>query len=193
MPEPEGPPEPWRSFFDELDQLLPEPVALHCLGGFVLIHVYGVARTTNDIDFISLVPSPLRQTLSELAGAGSSLHRRHNVYLDAVTVATPPDEYESRLRPLFPGVWKNVNLYALEAHDLALAKIERNVERDRDDVQRLAKAGFLDREILRSRYLDELRPYLTRETWHDQTLRLWVESCWPEGQDSPDATVTEDL
>jgi len=69
MPEPEGPPEPWRSFFDELDQLLPEPVALHCLGGFVLIHVYGVARTTNDIDFISLVPSPLRQTLSELAGA----------------------------------------------------------------------------------------------------------------------------
>jgi cell fate regulator YaaT (PSP1 superfamily) len=60
-------------------------------------------------------------------------------------------------------MWKNVGLYALEAHDLALTKIERNFERDRDDVQRLAKRGFLNRETLRSRYLDELRPYLTRE------------------------------
>jgi len=89
MPEPEGPPEPWRSFFDDLDQLIPEPVALHCFGGFVLIHAYGVARTTNDIDFISLVPNRLRQTLSELAGEGSPFasatqrllgrrHRRHS-------------------------------------------------------------------------------------------------------------------
>ena len=51
MWEHEGPPEPWRSFFNELDAMLGEPIHVHCFGGFVLIHAYGVARTTNDVDF----------------------------------------------------------------------------------------------------------------------------------------------
>ena len=180
MREPEGPPEPWRSFFDELDPLVGESVALHCLGGFVLIHAYGVARTTNDVDYVSLIPDPLRQKLSELGGKGSALHERHKVYLDAVTVSIPPDGYEGRLIPLFPGAWTNVSLFALEAHDLALAKLARNSDRDRDDIQRLARAGHLNQETLRDRYLEELRPNLPRETWHDQTLQLWLESYWPE-------------
>lgn len=184
MPQNEGPPEPWRSFFDELDEMLREPVELHCCGGFIVIHSYGVARTTNDVDFIGLVPNPLRQTLSELGGMGSALHEKHKVYLDPVTVATPPDGYESRLKPLFPGAWRFLRLYALEAHDLALTKLERNYERDREDVQRLARAGHLDREVLRRRYYEELRPYLSRETWHDQTLQLWLESCWPDTSQS---------
>jgi len=187
MLESEGPPEPWRSFFDDLDQMLREPVAVHCFAGFVLIHAYGAARTTNDVDFISVAPNPLRQTLCELGGIGSALHKKHKVYLDPVTVATPPDGYESRLRPLFPGVWRFVNLYALEAHDLALTKLERNFERDRDNVQRLARAGHLDREALLPRYQEELRPYLSREVWHDQTLQLWIESCWPDTRESEGA------
>jgi hypothetical protein len=85
----EGPPEPWRSFFDELDQLLDEPVELHCCGGFTLIHSYGVARTTNDIDFIGMVPHPMLRKLSELGGKDSGLHEQHKVYSDPVTVATP--------------------------------------------------------------------------------------------------------
>ena len=179
MPELEGPSQPWRSFFDELDPLLNEPVALHCFGGFVLIHAYGVARTTNDVDFISLIPHPLRNKIAELAGQSSVLHKRHKVYLDPVGVATAPCEYVSRLKPLFPGVWKHLELCALEAHDLALAKLERNSERDRDDILRLARAGHLDRETLQQRYVEELRPYLVRESWHDQTMEPWTESCWP--------------
>src|SRR5262249_1507540 len=138
MPELEGPPEPWRSFFDELDKFFDEPVALHCFGGFVLIYAYQVARTTNDVDFISVNPNPLRKELSDLAGEGSKLHKKHKVYLDPVGVATAPDGYQSRLKPLFAGVWNHIELYALEAHDVALAKLERNAERDRDDVLRLA-------------------------------------------------------
>ena len=184
MPEPKGPPEPWRSFFDELDQLLSERVALHCFGGFVLIHAYGVARTTNDIDFIGVVPRPMRQSLGELGGRGSGLHKKHKVYLDPVTVATAPDGYEGRLSPLFAAQWQHLTLYALESHDLALAKLTRNIERDRDDVQRLARAGLLDRATLETRYQEELRPYLTREASHDLTLQLWIELCWPDTQES---------
>jgi hypothetical protein len=178
MPVGKNPPEPWLSFFRDFDLAIGEPVELHCLGGFAVIHMYGVARTTNDCDFVSLVPHPLRLRVSELGGRGSELHKRHKVYLDPVTVVSPPDGYQERLRPLFPGIWRRVKLYALEAHDLALAKLERNFERDRDDIQRLVRAGHLDRDVLHARYREELRPYLSNAAWHDQTLRLWLESYW---------------
>lgn len=173
-----GPPEPWRSFFHDVDQELQAPVELHCFGGFVLIQAYGVARTTNDVDFINVLPVQ-HQPLSMLAGQGSPLHRKYQVYLDPVTVSIAPDSYHDRLIPLFPGTWERIKLFALEAHDLALAKLERNYERDRDDVLQLAKSGHLNRETLQARYQDELRPYLFNEDRHDLTLALWIESCWP--------------
>lgn len=40
MPSEEGLAQPWRSFFDDLDELIREPVHLHCFGGFALIHAF---------------------------------------------------------------------------------------------------------------------------------------------------------
>jgi len=178
MPRIEGPPEPWRSFFAEVDAQLSAAVQLHCCGGFVVTQLYGVARTTSDVDFLGVVPY-VAGALTEIAGRGSPLHRKHKLYLDAVTVATPPENYEDRLVPMFPGVWPRLSLFALEAHDLALSKLERNGERDRDDVQQLARAGQLNPEILKERYYNELRPnLLSHEARHDLTLRLWLESYW---------------
>jgi len=178
MPDVEQLPKPWRSFLADVDALLSEVVYLHCCGGFVVTQVYGVARTTSDVDFLGVVPN-VRESLTRIAGKGSALHRKHKVYLDAVTVATPPENYQERLLPIFPHAWVHLRLYALEAHDLALSKLERNLDRDRDDVQQLARAGYLKPEILKKRYRDELRPNLTREGWHDQTLELWIGSYWP--------------
>lgn len=92
--------------------------------------------------FWAVVPN-VQRLLTEIAGRGSPLHRKHKLYLDAVTVATPPEDYERRLVPMFPGNWTHLRLLALEAHDIALSKLERNHERDRDDVQQLARAGHL--------------------------------------------------
>jgi hypothetical protein len=153
MPRIEEPPEPWQSFFAEVDSRLSEEVQLHCCGGFVVTQLYGVARTTSNVDVPGVVPN-VRSDLTETAGRGSALHRKHKVYLDAVTVVTPPENYEERLVPMFPGAWRRLRIFALEAHDLALSKHERNIERDRDDVQELARAGHL-------------------------TLQLWLESFWP--------------
>lgn len=178
MPPIEEPPEPWRSFFADVDARLSENVHLHCCGGFVVTQLYGVARTTSDVDFLGVVPNVWRN-LIEIAGKGSALHRKHKVYLDAVTVATPPENYEERLVPMFPGTWAHLRLDALAAHDLALSKLERNLDRDRDDIQRLAHAGHLKPEILKQRYYDELRPNLGNQDRHDLTLQLWLESYWP--------------
>lgn len=174
----EQPPEPWLAFFNELDSQLSEPVALHCLGGFVVIHVYGVARTTNDCDFIAWIPADSGAELLQLAGRDSPLHQKYRVYLDPVTVANYPDDYETRLTAIFEGRWRFLNLFALEAHDIALSKLERNYERDRDDIQRLAAAGRIDPKVLRARYEKELRGYLSRPEREDLTLNLWIESYW---------------
>jgi hypothetical protein len=171
-------PEPWRSFFAEVDAHLTEEVHLHCCGGFVVTQLYGVARTTSDIDFLAAVPN-VQSRLTEITGKGSTLHHKHKLYLDAVTVVTPPEDYEQRLVPMYAGNWTHLRLHALEAHDVALSKLERNFERDRDDVQRLARAGHLNRETLRDRYYKELRPNLpAHEDRCDRTLELWLES-WP--------------
>jgi len=108
------------------------------------------------------------------------LHQKYKVSLDAVTVATPPENYEERLVPMFPGAWRHLWLCALEPHDLALSKLERNIDRDRSDVQQLARAGHLKPDILRERYYSELRPNLVaHEARHDLTLQLWLEAYWP--------------
>jgi len=179
MPRIEEPPAPWRLFFAEVDSRLSEEVQLHCFGGFVVTQIYGVARATSDVDFLSVVPN-VRDELTQIAGKGSALHQKHKVYMDAVTVATPPENYEERLAPMFPGVWRRLRLFALEAHDLALSKLERNIDRDRDDIQQLARAGHLKPEVLKERYYNELRPNLVaHEARHDLTLQLWLESYWP--------------
>ena len=68
----------------------------------------------------------------------------------------------------------------MDATDVALSKLERNADRDREDVVRLARAGHLDPRVLRERYFEELRPYLlSKIPPHDKTLDLWIEMAWP--------------
>ena len=178
----EIPAEPWLSFLTDLDEAIEDTTELHCIGGFVVVHAYGLARSTADIDVLSVVPPDRGAVIIGLAGKGSTLHLMHRVYLDVVTVATAPEAYQERLRPMFASAWKRLRLFALDPHDLALSKLERNFERDRADVEHLARQGLLSATTLRRRYQDELRPYLlSRHSWHDQTLEMWIESYVSEG------------
>ena len=175
------PPEPWRSFLKELDELLKGTVELRCLGGFVITQQYGIGRETSDIDYLALAALSRDDNVEVLAGLGSKLHRKFRVYMQYVGIVTPPADYASRLIPMFPSArWSHLKLLALDATDLALSKLERNAERDREDVLRLARAGLLDPQILKERYYAELRPYLlSKLPWHDKTLELWLQMAWP--------------
>jgi Nucleotidyltransferase of unknown function (DUF6036) len=175
------PAEPWASFLRALDELLQGAVDLHCLGGFVVTQQYGIGRETSDIDFLSAVARSREDDVEALAGLGSALHRKYRVYLQYVGVATPPCNYATRLQPMFPDEsWKRLLLLALDPTDIALSKLERNADRDREDVLRLARAGLVGAQTLRARYFDEVRPHLlSRQSWHDQTLDLWLEMISP--------------
>ena len=131
---PSAPIEPWFSFLKDLDNQLTEETILHYIGGFAVVQAYGLARATADIDVIAVLPYGTARHLLEIAGKESALRAKHSIYLDVVTVASVPESYESRLTALYPGCWQHLRLFVLEAHDLALTKLERNFERDRGDV-----------------------------------------------------------
>lgn len=168
--------EPWRSFFSDIDERLTEGVELHCLGGFVVTVLYGLLRPTADVDVIAITPRSEIEPLMDLAGQGSALHRKHKVYLQLVGVATVPDEYEERLTDISPAAFKHLRVLALDPYDLALSKLERNTQRDRDDVKHLAQTVPLDLDVLSGRYEKELRPYLGNPKREDLTLKLWIDT-----------------
>lgn len=178
-------PEPWGRFLRALDGLLAEPADLHCLGGFAVTMQYGMSRTTADIDVLAAIPAGALSQLQRLAGEGSDLHRRFRVYLQPVRIVTYPENYEARLIRMWPDQpFGRLRLFALEAHDLALTKLERNSDVDREDVLALANAGFINGATLRERYATEFRPNLASgERKLDLTIELWVEMCWPEGSE----------
>ncbi|MGI8835129.1 MAG: DUF6036 family nucleotidyltransferase [Pyrinomonadaceae bacterium] len=64
----------------------------------------------------------------------------------------------------------------LDPYDLALSKLERNTQRDRDDVRHLARTVPFDLGVLRERYQKELRPDLGNPEREDLTLQLWREA-----------------
>jgi hypothetical protein len=167
--------EPWRAFLAALDALVTHDVRLHCCGGFVVTMRYGLARTTADLDVLSILPGADQRTLAGAAGRGSTLHKTYGVYLDVVTVATHPDSYESRLSEMYPGLFRHIRLLALDPHDLVLTKLTRNADRDRSDVEYLATAVPLDVSVLRERYQREMRPYVGIPEREDLTLDLWIE------------------
>jgi Nucleotidyltransferase of unknown function (DUF6036) len=176
----EAPAEPWRSFLSELDALLDRPGDFHCIGGFVISQYYGFARETADLDLLTVVPTEMAEIVASLAGEGSPLHKKYRVYVDHVGVASFPDNYETRLVRAFPA-WSKARIWVLEAHDLALTKLERSNERDIRDVMFLAQAGLINRETLVDRFESEMRPYLVGRTatWDQTTLQMWIEACWP--------------
>jgi hypothetical protein len=98
-----------------------------------------------------------RQADARTRYAGRPLHKKYKIYLDHVGVAHVPDDYEERLTEIFPKVFKHLRLLALDPYDLALSKLERNIQRDRDDVMHLARTVPFDLEVLKDRYQKELR------------------------------------
>ncbi|MEY2414294.1 MAG: hypothetical protein QOD84_2900 [Acidobacteriaceae bacterium] len=169
--------EPWASFLRALDELATEPVEFHCIGGFAVTEKYGFERDTLDLDVLTIVPNTQKQEFLEKGAQGSALARKHNVYLDLVTIIESyPDDYESRLTELHPGELNHIRLMVPEAHDLALMKLGRNIERDREDVKFLARRGHITQGGLTSRYEKEMRPYIALpEQRTDPVLRLWLE------------------
>ena len=77
---------------------------------------------------------------------------------------------------MYSGTYRRLRLFALEAHDLALTKLSRNIARDREDVKYLARTIPFDLLLLQERYRTEFRPYVVGNPENlDDIFRLWIE------------------
>lgn len=175
VPKAEVIPEPWLPFLRDLDAAATETIRMDCIGGFVMTLVYGFSRPTGDLDVLELAPQNAGQPLLALAREGGLLHKKHKIFLHHVGVANVPDDYEGRMTELFPGNFEHLRLYGLDPYDLALSKLERNSQKDRDDVFHLARTFPLDLKVLEERYQKEMRYKMGRPEREDNTLRLWIE------------------
>lgn len=115
-------------------------------------------------------------TMMKLGIRGGPLHQKYRIYLDRVAVAAIPENYEDRLVEMFSGTYRTLHLLALDPYDLALSKLERNSQKDRDDVRFLAQSIPFDLNILQERYATELHWQLGVPKREDLTLRLWLDA-----------------
>jgi hypothetical protein len=169
-------PAPWDAFLEELDSILDEPIELHCIDGFAVMAGYGFQRGTNDLDYRTLVPYSRINDLQRLAGPGSALFEKYKVFVQHPGVEVIPDSYDERLTEICPGRFKRIRLLIPDPYDLVLSKLSRNIERDRQDVEYLARTERLSAQTLRARYEKEMRPNLTGDVkMHDQILEFWIE------------------
>jgi hypothetical protein len=169
--------EPWQSFLSDLDAQISTKLALHCLGGFAMNATYGLPRPTADIDVCEVAPSSAKAEVIMIAGERSPLHKKHRVYLQIVTMASVPHNYEERLKEILSGSFRKLRLLVLEPHDLALSKLGRHSDVDTEDVKYLGQSVPLDLDLLRARYLKEVRPYLIGPPDRgDVTIDLWCDA-----------------
>ncbi len=170
-------PEPWGAFLRDLDQIAQGPTELHCIGGFVVTMFYGFDRETRDIDCLDARSHTNLDEMFRRGQEGSGLHKKHHVYLQRVTIIEAcPDDYETRLTEMYAGSLEKIRLFAPEAHDLALMKLGRNSERDREDVKYLARTGHITAEQLQDRYDREMRSYIALpERRTDPIVEMWTE------------------
>ena len=172
-------PAPWPKFLKELDEALKSEVKLVCIGGFVLTALYGIPRTTGDLDYLEVYPSEAYPELEELAGRDSALAKKHRVCLQRVTgVVDLPEDYEERRMQIATGL-KNISIYAVESIDLVLSKLTRNSPKDREDVKFLAAKVGLNFADVKERYDKEMKPWIPNADRHDTTLNVVWKDLFP--------------
>jgi hypothetical protein len=154
-----------------------EACKLTCFGGFAATLEYGISRLTVDIDLLDVAPPRMVATLMKEGGKGSPIAIRHKVYLDIVGIANAPYDYESRLRPMYPGAFQHLHLLVMDPYDLALTKLKRDSDKDFQDVLQLAEKIPFDLDLFEKRYKEELRDNTTGRPEHnDRTFYRWKEA-----------------
>jgi hypothetical protein len=174
--------EPWLGFFLRIDEALEGPVEIHCIGGFALSVLAGWPRPTGDVDIVSVLPVSAGEVLHRIAGQGSDLARTTRISLQMVSVADLPRDYSGRLLDVAPPECANLRIRIVEAHDLALSKLDRNLHRDREDVRYLAERSLIQAQVLKERFEREFRPYALNESRSALTLELWLDELFGESQ-----------
>jgi len=145
-----------------------EPVKMFLAGGMAL-HFYSGARYTEGVDasFSQRILVPARDlTVDYVREDGSP----SNLYFDANyndTFALMHPDYRDNARE-WAGIGNEnclMQLYVLSPLDLAVSKVSRFPEQDREDIVLLARSGYFKSEELKPHALEALKCYVGDTRW----------------------------
>jgi len=163
-----------RRFLTAIDAALALPASIVVIGGSALALGHGVAAATSDIDTYE----------SRLDAIATAADRARTVTglaipIENSRIAQVPPGYEERLQRALPELTR-LEVWVLEAHDLAASKLLRGNEHDRQQLLELHRAVELDLGTLIARFHDLLAEHvgdLTEPRW---SLHHFVREVWGE-------------
>lgn len=138
------------------------PVKMFVAGGLAT-HLYTASRMTDDVDATfshrMLLPENLEVVYRDTDGRARLLYfdRQYNDTFGLMHEDAHADSQALLLESLAPGV---VEVRLLAPVDLAVSKLSRFADHDRDDIAALARAGLIDAIGLRRRADEALQHYI---------------------------------
>ncbi len=119
---------------EAVDRRLTQITRIVIVGGAAAAF-HGIAATTEDVDTFETLEHELAQAI-EAAQAETGLR----IPINHSSVADVPWDYETRLESVLPQL-KNLRVFILEKHDLALSKSVRGDEHDLQQLEELHGRG----------------------------------------------------
>ncbi len=139
-----------EELFSRVDARLKKKINLFIIGGASAILGYNVTKATNDVDIEGNIDEELNKIFSEEAKK-----LKMDLYLSSRGgVFFPPDGYRSRSKfKDFPK--NNLRVWYLDKYDLAISKIERGLEKDYEDIERVHAKSLFELDQLIQIFNDE--------------------------------------
>ncbi len=150
-----------RDLFKQLEErlALSQPLAVYLAGGMA-VHLYTANRVTCDVDaeFSSRVLLPNDLVIEKTLEDGSS----QAIFLDTnynSSFALMHEDYHQDALPVDLGL-AHIQLRVLSPVDLAVSKIARLADNDREDIQALVRLGLTTADAIEKRATSALNGYV---------------------------------
>jgi hypothetical protein len=149
-------------FFADVDRLWPSAethgrkIRLSIIGSAALMLQASYERGTTDSDVLETtdLSAEDKQRLRTLAGAGTGLHKRRNLYLDIVGNGVPflPHVPVWHGVPEINGALQHLELVVLDVVDVVVSKLKRFLPKDQADIDAMIERGLVPHERLVERF-----------------------------------------
>lgn len=163
-----------RTFLTAIDANLRQKVRITVIGGGAIALAHGVDRNTTDIDTLDNQTDALRSAIRK-ARSDTGL----DIPLAPARVSDVPWHSDQRMIRVLKELEK-LEVWALEAHDVALSKTVRGHENDFAAIKKLHEKVALDQATLVERWLTEMTHVIGKRQRIDQNFELLIERLFGE-------------
>ena len=132
-------------------------IPLKVFGSTALMLQTTYVRGTKDSDMLGVDPilGTMAEDLLRLAGKDSTLHRKHQIYLDVVSAGVPFFPHPTHWLPAtdLNARLRSFEVQLLDITDVVVSKLKRFSDSDRNDIKAMIDRELIDHALLVERFL----------------------------------------